>query len=267
MLALVPPPEAVHAMPATHCSHSYGSFSAAGHERGAQPNVPSRDRRLALAVEALETGARDDVDAVSAKVDTLRLKAKGQMRTKLDGLRKRLDAALERPPRRRRSCTATGARSQSRKGRAKAEGGRGQGAGEGKASAKAPKAPAKGAGAKAPRPPGQGVERDEGAEEAVEGRRRRQRQRYGRVHDVLWSLRAARRRQGEQQARPVARVGDLRRVGQDVAKTLPVGSRVEATVLSVDATKGFRVALSTKRQRKTAPKPIFEEEKAPVAKA
>ena len=37
-------------------------------------------------------------------------------------------------------------------------------------------------------------------------------------------------------------------------------------MLSVDATKGFRVALSTKRQRKTAPKP-FEEEKAPVARA
>ena len=38
-------------------------------------------------------------------------------------------------------------------------------------------------------------------------------------------------------------------------------------MLSVDASKGLSVALSTKRQRKTAPKPIFEEEKAPVAKA
>ena len=54
---------------------------------------------------------------------------------------------------------------------------------------------------------------------------------------------------------------------RDVAKTLPIGSRVDATVLSVDATKGFRVALSTKRQRTTKPTPIFEEVKAPVAKA
>ena len=107
--------------------------------------------------------------------------------------------------------------------------------------------------------------RRQGAEEAIEGRRRRRRQGHGRLDDVLRRLRAARRRQGEQQARVITCVGDLRRVGQDVAKTLPVGSRVEATVLSVDATKGFRVALSTKRQRKTAPKPIFEEEKAPVA--
>merc|ERR1711903_82252 len=60
---------------------------------GAAPaKRPSRDRRLALAVEALETGARDDRDAVSAKVDALRSKAKGQMRAKLDGLRRRLDA-------------------------------------------------------------------------------------------------------------------------------------------------------------------------------
>merc|ERR1719160_826607 len=45
---------------------------------------------------------------------------------------------------------------------------------------------------------------------------------------------------------------------RDVAKTLPIGSRVDATVLSVDATKGFRVALSTKRQRQMKPKPTFE---------
>ena len=58
---------------------------------GAAPaKRPSRDRRLALAVEALETGARDDRDAVSAKVETLRLKVKGQMRAKLDGLRETL---------------------------------------------------------------------------------------------------------------------------------------------------------------------------------
>ena len=60
---------------------------------GAAPaKRPSRDRRLALAVEALESGARDDRDAVAAKVDNLRAKARGQMRAKLDGLRKRLDA-------------------------------------------------------------------------------------------------------------------------------------------------------------------------------
>jgi predicted RNA-binding protein with RPS1 domain len=52
----------------------------------------------------------------------------------------------------------------------------------------------------------------------------------------------------------------------DVAKTLPVGSRVDATVLSVDASKGFRVSLSTKVQRKLKRKDPFVSIK-PVAKA
>ena len=40
-------PEAVDAMPATHCSHSYGSFSAAGHERGtSQTSLTGPEARL-----------------------------------------------------------------------------------------------------------------------------------------------------------------------------------------------------------------------------
>ena len=91
VLALVPPQK-----PSTRClrhiARTATDPSPPPDTSAAPAKRPSRDRRLALAVEALETGARDDVDAVSAKVDTLRLKAKGQMRTKLDGLRKRLDA-------------------------------------------------------------------------------------------------------------------------------------------------------------------------------
>merc|ERR1719331_3434205 len=84
-----------HRKPSTRCLRRVIARTATDPTptAGAAPaKRPSRDRRLALAVEALETGARDDVDAVSAKVDNLRAKAKGQMRTKLDALRKRLDA-------------------------------------------------------------------------------------------------------------------------------------------------------------------------------
>ena len=91
VLALVP-----HRKPSPRCTNSVIARTATDPSppaAGAAPaKRPSRDRRLALAVEALETGARDDRDAVSAKVDALRSKAKGQMRAKLDGLRRRLDA-------------------------------------------------------------------------------------------------------------------------------------------------------------------------------
>ena len=68
----------------------------------AQAKRPSRDRRLTLAVEALEKKERDDVAAVAARVDGLRAMARGNTRNKMDGLRARLDTlgapAVAAPP-------------------------------------------------------------------------------------------------------------------------------------------------------------------------
>ena len=217
-----------------------------------------------MAVEALETGARDDVDAVSEKVDTLRLKAKGQMRTKLDGLRKRLDAlgapaaagAAAPPPAPKPSqkpAPKAPRTPKPTKAPAKA-----------KASAKAPaKAPAK---SKAPRPRAKASNATRAPKKpskVVAGASVK-----GTVVSTTSYGAFVRLDGAKENSKPallhVSEISD--ELVSDVAKTLPVGSRVEATVLSVDATKGFRVALSTKRQRKTAPKP-FVEERAPVAKA
>jgi predicted RNA-binding protein with RPS1 domain len=204
-----------------------------------------------LAVEALETGARNDVDAVSAKVDTLRLKAKGPMRTKLDALRKRLDAlgapaAAEAappapaPPRPKPKPKPTKAPAKApAKGKARPRA----------KAANATRAPRR------PAPPKKPSKVVAGA--SVKG-----------IVVSTTSYGAFVRLDGaKENSKPallhVSEISD--ELVTDVAKTLPIGSRVEATVLSVDATKGFRVALSTKRQRKTTPTPFVEEK--PVAKA
>ena len=223
---------------------------------------PSRDRRLALAVEALETGARDDVDAVSKKVDTLRLKAKGQMRTKLDGLRKRLDAlgapaaaGAAAPPPAPKPSQKPAPRAprtpKPTKAPAKAKG-----------SAKAPaKAPAK---SKAARPRANATRAPRKPSKVVAGASVK-----GTVVSTTSYGAFVRLDGAKENSKPallhVSEISD--ELVRDVAKTLPIGSRVEATVLSVDASKGFRVALSTKRQRQMKPKPTFEEVRAPVAKA
>jgi predicted RNA-binding protein with RPS1 domain len=248
VLALVPPQK-----PSTRCLRHIARTAtdpsppaAAG---AAPAKRPSRDRRLALAVEALENGSRDDKDAVAAKVDNLRSKAKGPMRTKLDGLRKRLDA-LGAPAAAEAAPPAPAPPKLKPKPKAPRT----------KAPAKAPakaKARPRAKASNATRAPKKRPAVVAGA--AVKG-----------TVVSTTSYGAFVRLDGaKENSKPallhVSEISD--ELVQDVAKTLPIGSRVEATVLSVDASKGFRVALSTKRQRKAAPKPIFEEEKAPVAKA
>jgi len=257
VLALVP-----HQKPSTRCLRRVIARTATEPSppaAGAAPaKRPSRDRRLALAVEALESGARDDKDAVSAKVDALRSKAKGQMRAKLDGLRKRLDAlgapaaagAAASPPAPKPAPKAPRTPKPT-KAPAKA-----------KASAKAPaKAPAK---SKAARPRANATRAPRKPSKVVAGASVK-----GTVVSTTSYGAFVRLDGAKENSKPallhVSEISD--ELVLDVAKTLPIGSRVEATVLSVDASKGFRVALSTKRQRQMKPKPTFEEVRAPVAKA
>ena len=257
VLALVP-----HQKPSTRCLRRVVTRTATDPSppaAGAAPaKRPSRDRRLALAVEALETGARDDKDAVSEKVEKLRLKAKGQMRAKLDGLRKRLDAlgapaaagAAASPPAPKPAPKAPRTPKPT-KAPAKA-----------KASAKAPaKAPAK---SKAARPRANATRAPRKPSKVVAGASVK-----GTVVSTTSYGAFVRLDGAKENSKPallhVSEISD--ELVRDVAKTLPIGSRVEATVLSVDASKGFRVALSTKRQRQMKPKPTFEEVRAPVAKA
>jgi len=257
VLALVP-----HQKPSTRCLRRVIARTATEPSppaAGAAPaKRPSRDRRLALAVEALESGARDDKDAVSAKVDALRSKAKGQMRAKLDGLRKRLDAlgapaaagAAASPPAPKPAPKAPRTPKPT-KAPAKA-----------KASAKAPaKAPAK---SKAARPRANATRAPRKPSKVVAGASVK-----GTVVSTTSYGAFVRLDGAKENSKPallhVSEISD--ELVRDVAKTLPIGSRVEATVLSVDASKGFRVALSTKRQRQMKPKPTFEEVRAPVAKA
>ena len=154
------------------------------------------------------------------------------MRTKLDGLRKRLDA-LGAPAGRRRIATAPPSQKPAPKARELGRLRRRRRQGVGKSASKSA---SKIQGAA---PPGQGVERDEGVEEAASRRRRRVGKGHGRLDDVLWRLRAARRRQGEQQARFIACVRDIRRIGERRRGNAARREPRRGTVLSVDPPRAF----------------------------